>query len=165
MKNATITLGVLLIVFYAGAKILDLDIENENFKSSNNENILVDSISQKINLNVQEINITEWNTKEGISYIQVPGANLGVMSFQVLDDIRIAFLSNSSNEIVIINRNDYQLSTRFSVISASRDFIYDKGLFYVLEVGKVVVYDEEGIVKSVVSFPDKFSGNREDFSI
>ena len=101
---------------------------------------------------VKEISLTKWNTPDGIAYKEVPGANLGATSFAVLDDSRVAFLSNSSSEIIITDKITGKAIKKFPVLFSPRDFVYDKGLFYVLDEQDVVVYDETGKRTSSIAF-------------
>lgn len=107
---------------------------------------------------VQQISSTPWNTPEGIVYTQVPGANLGATSFVMVDENRIAFLCNSNSEIVIVNAADGKAFQRFPVAFAPRDFVYDKGEFYVLSQLQVDVYDENGKTLNSFTFPQKYAG-------
>src|SRR6267378_3621911 len=65
--------------------------------------------------NINQEAFVEWNTLTGIPYKQVPGANLGATSFEILDSNRIAFLCNSTNEIIITNKVNTNASQRFQV--------------------------------------------------
>jgi hypothetical protein len=71
---------------------------------------------------------------------------------------RIAFLGNSASEIVIVNTADGKAIQRFSVAFAPRDFVYDKGEFYVLSQLQVDVYDENGRAAKSFTFPQKYAG-------
>lgn len=107
---------------------------------------------------VQQISSTPWNIPDGIVYTQVPGANLGATSFEVLGSNHIAFLCNSTSEITIVNAADGKAIQRFPVAFAPRDFVYDKGEFYVLSQLQVDVYDESGNIVNSFTFPQKYAG-------
>jgi hypothetical protein len=114
------------------------------------------SIAQEklpLHWDVEKISLTHWNTPDGLPYKQVPGANLGPISFASLDQQRIAFLSSPTCEIIIISTSDGKAIKTFPVKLAPRDFVYDKGLFYVLTESDITVYDESG--KTINLFPFK----------
>jgi len=116
------------------------------------------SQSLPVAFDVQQISSTAWNTPDGIAYTQVPGANLGATSFEVLSSNRIAFLCNSSSEITIVNTADGKAIQRFPVAFAPRDFVNDKGRFYVLSQLQVDVYDENGKAVNSFTFPQTYAG-------
>ena len=107
---------------------------------------------------VKELSSTKWNTPEGIPYVTAPGVNLGITSFEMLDENRIAYLCNATNEIIITKTASGVATKKFSVSSAPRDFIYDKGFFYVLFERQVTVYNESGKTSNSFSFPDSYIG-------
>lgn len=109
-------------------------------------------------LSVEKVSSTKWNSPDGIAYKQVPGANLGAMSFEILTNNRIAFLCNSSSEIVIVNNADGKRIKNFPVAFAPRDFSYDKNKFYVLTEYKIDVYDESGKTINSFDFNRKYVG-------
>ena len=94
--------------------------------------------------NVQQVSTTAWNSQDGIPYVEVPGANLGATSFQLLDGSKIAFLSNATNEIIITDKTSGKVINKFPVLFAPRDFVFDKGFFHVLNESYVFVYNENG---------------------
>jgi hypothetical protein len=103
-------------------------------------------------LNVQELSNSKWNTADGIPYKLVPGVNLGATSFEVLTGNEIAYLCNASNEIIITDKTSGAAIKKFPVLFAARDFVYDNGLFYVLNARQVSVYDTTGKNVSDISF-------------
>lgn len=105
---------------------------------------------------VKEISKTNWGSPDGIPYIEVPGANLGATSFAVMDANRVAYLSNASNEIIITDKSSGKAIKNFPISFVPRNFVYDKGLFYVLDEYDVVVYDETGKNTNKFSFPDSY---------
>lgn len=104
-----------------------------------------------IYLSVKEISQTPWNVQTGITYKQVPGANLGPTSFEVMDNNRIAFLCDSNNEIIIVEKSNGKAIKKFNVSLAPRDFSFSNGNFFVLTENEVIKYDAEGNV--INSFP------------
>ena len=109
-------------------------------------------------LEVNQVLQCKWNAYDGIPYSQVPSANLGSTSFELLENSKIAFLCNSTSEIIVINTIDGKKTNKFPVIFAPRDFVYDDGLFYVLSEKQVIVYDKNGKEKNKFPFPDKYLG-------
>jgi len=108
--------------------------------------------------NVSQLSISEWNTPYGIPYVQVPGANLGVTSFEIIDKERVAYLSDASSEIIITKMDSGKAIKKFPVLLAPRDFIYDNSLFYVLGERQVIVYDENGIERNQFDIPVDYYG-------
>ncbi len=109
-------------------------------------------------MEVSQVLQCKWNTQDGIPYSQVPGANLGATSFEVMENNKIAFLCNSTSEIIVINTIDEKKMNKFPVVFAPRDFAYDNGLFYVLSEKQVIVYDATGKEKNKFSFPETYLG-------
>jgi hypothetical protein len=107
---------------------------------------------QSVSLSVKELSNSKWNTADGIPYKQVPGVNLGATAFEVLSANRIAYLCNASNEVIITDKVSGAAVKKFPVLFAARDFVYDKGLFYVLNAKQVSVYDTTGKNVSEISF-------------
>jgi hypothetical protein len=114
--------------------------------------------SSLIKWNVSKISTIAWNTPTGIPYIQVPGANLGATSFEIIDSNRLAFLSNASNEIIIVNKTSGDFLLRFPVSMYPRDFVFDRGLFYVLEENRITAFTETGQITDRFTFPEKYLG-------
>lgn len=100
--------------------------------------------SQMSKLSIDQISFTKWNSYDGVLYKQVPGVNLGATSFEILNNNQVAFLSNSNNEIVIVDNSTGGLINKFNISLAPRDFVYDNGYFYVLTENQVILYDERG---------------------
>ena len=121
-------------------------------KPGNNKN----AIPTKMEVN--QLSVTKWNEQDGIPYIQVPGANLGAISFELLGKNRVAFLCNSTNEIIIINISDGKVTKKIPVFYAPRDFVYDDGLFYVLGERKISIYDFDGKEKNQFPIPYNYIG-------
>jgi hypothetical protein len=107
---------------------------------------------------VKEISKTIWNTSDGIPYLKVAGANLGATSFEIMDKSRIAFLSDASSEIIIVDKSSGKAQSKFTLKATPRDFAFDKGFFYVLGENEVSVYTETGTFQSSISFRATFSG-------
>jgi hypothetical protein len=110
------------------------------------------------NFNISQVSLSEWNTPSGLPYTQVPGANLGPTSFAIMDENRIAFLCNSSSDIIITNKSTGKSIERFQVSFAPRDFVYEKGFFYVLFENVVKLYNEKGIELTKFPFPSEYQG-------
>jgi len=110
------------------------------------------------NFNISQLSASEWNTPLGLPYSQVPGANLGPTSFVIMDESRIAFLCNSTSEIIITNKSTGKSIEKFKVTFAPRDFVYDKGNFYVLYENKVIAYDEKGSEIAKYQIPGEYQG-------
>lgn len=108
--------------------------------------------------NVLQLTMSEWNTPEGIPYKQVPGANLGVTAFHIMDQNRIAFLCNSSNEIIITDLSSGKAIDKFQVSFAPRDMVYENNKFYVLSEYEVTVYDNAGNELVKYPFPMTYQG-------
>src|ERR1700752_1584802 len=107
---------------------------------------------------VKEICKTVWDKPKGLSYKKVAGANLGVASFEVMDKRRVAYLSDAVDEIIIADKVTGQALSRFAVVAAPRDFVYDKNNFYVLYESSVLVYDEKGKVIKTLTYPNTIVG-------
>ncbi len=138
LKNAYLILLV-LVVFISGLETLH----------SQNKQTLT-------GWNVKEISSTKWNTTDGVPYKEVPGANIGATSFAVMDENRIAFLSNASNEIIITNKNNGKAIKKFPISFIPRNFVYENGLFYVLDEQSVVTYNEAGKKIKTFEFPASY---------
>jgi hypothetical protein len=112
----------------------------------------------KINRDVNQIVFKTWSTPDGLPYMKGPGVNLGVTSFQVVDDTRIAFLDNAGSEITLVNRKDNSILDRLPIVFAPRDFVYDHGSFYVLYGNEIVVYSVAGRETARYPFDDRYRG-------
>ena len=107
--------------------------------------LLHTTTAQRNTFSVEEVTHLNWgNNPQKVHYAQLPGFNFGVTSFEVIDNNRIAFLSNSSHEIIIADAQKNEISYRFTVKPFSRDFIYENGLFYVLKNYNVTIYNTQG---------------------
>lgn len=107
---------------------------------------------------VKEICKIQWDTPNGLRYKKVAGTNLGVTSFEIMDKNCIAFLSDASNEIIITEKLNGKALSRYTVANAPRDFVYDKGNFYVLFENSVIVYDEKGTTLKTIPYPNSLVG-------
>jgi len=119
------------------------------------QNITTKSIPE---YNISQLSFIGWDPQIGLPYKQVPGANLGAISFVLLNSNRIAFLSSSTSEIIITKKYDGKIIKRFQVAFAPRDFVYDEGFFYVLSEYQINKYDENGKQISKTSFSDLYKG-------
>ena len=108
--------------------------------------------------NVKEISMTKWGGQDGLPYMAAPGVNLGATSFEVLPENKIAFLSSASNEIIITDKSTGKAIKKIPVSFAPRDFVYDNGLFYVLNEQLVTVYNEAGTIIKKLEFPNTYLG-------
>lgn len=110
-------------------------------------------------LSVKQVSNSKWNTQDGVPYIQVPGVNLGAISFEVLSGTEVAYLSAASNEMLVADENSGSVIKRFPVLFAPRDFAYDNGNYYVLNGDQVAEYDNNGIFVKYIAFPNhKYTG-------
>lgn len=150
-----VSIGVIANMTYASEYFQSL---NKNEVSTEIQNGLLKESKHAINYAIREFINVSWDAHIGILYKRVPGMNLGVISFQVLDNNNSAFLSNSTNEIVIVSNISQKVLKRFPVVFAPRDFVFENGLFYILGERKVVVYDQSGNEVNRFSFPDKYAG-------
>lgn len=110
------------------------------------------------NWNVETVSVSDWDRQTGVPYVQVPGANLGATSFTLLDSNRLAFLSNSSNEVIIVDRLSGRSISRFVISFSPKDFVFANGSFYVLSDRNVVVFNEKGKELDRIDFPAKYTG-------
>lgn len=120
-----------------------------------------DTVKEQINnkdFQIRQVAFLPWDEKDGIPYMQVPGANLGVTSFEIIDSANMAFLSDASNEILIYNLRKKQITGRLMVLPAPRDFAFDSGKYYVLGEKSVEIYDSASHRAEVSNFPDEFQG-------
>lgn len=106
-------------------------------------------------LSVSQLSHSKWDNKYGIPYVKVPGANLGVTSFQRLNITRTAYLSDASNEIIIINDSG-KIIDRFPVAIGPKDFIFEKDTFYVLEERHLTLYNKNGEQIKSLSLPNDY---------
>lgn len=107
---------------------------------------------------ISRLSTVKWGKNTGLPYKQVPGANLGVTSFEILSHDKIAYLCNSTSEIFITNKISGKVIRKFSVEFAPRDFVYDNGFFYVLNETQVTTYTETGKLIKKTSFPETHRG-------
>jgi hypothetical protein len=155
-----ITSGILLIILYHRGEDRYLIANEPNLKKPDNQEVIGTTESNKAipDFNISQLSVSEWNTPSGLPYSQVPGANLGPTAFQIIDNNRIAFLCNSTNEIIITNKTMGKAIERFPVSFAPRDFVFDKGMYYVLFENKVISYDEKGNEGIKFPFPSEYLG-------
>ncbi|MFI5149660.1 MAG: hypothetical protein ACHQRM_07995 [Bacteroidia bacterium] len=113
---------------------------------------------KKTTFSVKELSKSAWNTADGIPYKQVPGANLGVTSFVIMDNNRVAYLSDASNEILLVDRTNGKTNSKFTVKPGPRDFVYEQGVFFLLGENKVYLYDETGKLNREIAFPGTYLG-------
>lgn len=125
--------------------LLNIHCFTQNFSSANY-------------FSVKMVSLTTWNSDNGILYSKVPGANLGATSFEVLANNMIAFLCNSSNEIVIVDAINGKAFTRIPIGHTPRDFCYDDGYFYVLGEYDLSIISIEGSVVNNIKFNKSFLG-------
>lgn len=112
----------------------------------------------KASLAVHQLALFKWDIPGGVTYRQVPGANLGAVSFSGMGKKKTVFLCNSTSEIVILGNRKSNVIGRFSVSFAPRDFVLDKKRFYVLSEYKMDIYDERGKNTGTVNFSRVITG-------
>lgn len=118
----------------------------------------IESTKSIPNFNVSQLTMSEWNTPFGIPYVQVPGANLGATSFEVLDKKRVAYLCDATSEIIITEMKSGKVIKKFTTVLAPRDFIYENGFYFVLGERQVIVYDANGNEKNQFNIPIDYFG-------
>lgn len=101
---------------------------------------------------------TDWNTNDGLPYKQVPGVNLGVTSFLILDQTTVCFLSDASNELIIFNKETRKVSSKFPVVFSPKDVLYENAHFYVLSERQVIVYNIYGLEINRFALPEEYFG-------
>lgn len=102
--------------------------------------------------NVQEVTMIKWDLQDGLPYKEVPGANLGATSFQIMDDNKIAFLSNATSEVIITNNG--KVVKKIPVAFAPRDFVYNNGVFVILNESLINVYSQQGSLVNKFPLPN-----------
>jgi hypothetical protein len=107
---------------------------------------------------IKELLFIEWGHNPDFIYKKVPGANLSVTSFHVIDDSRVAFLSNSTSELIVVDSKIGNTIKKFNVEFAPRDFVYENERYYVLHERAVSVYDFDGQLTSTYPFGSKYVG-------
>ncbi|MBP6001809.1 MAG: VCBS repeat-containing protein [Pyrinomonadaceae bacterium] len=112
----------------------------------------------EIGLRVEQVSQTKWDVRTGVAYVRVPGTNLGAVSFAVLDDRRIAYLSNSTNEVIVVDTTSGEAMARFDVDPSPRDLAYSDGSFFVLLEDSVARYDEDGKRVGTFAFSRSYRG-------
>lgn len=105
----------------------------------------------KKGFDVNKVFQKQWNTSQGLTYLKVQGANLGVTSFEEMDNNKVAFLSDASNEVIVTEKASGKTVSKFSLPGVPKDFAYDNGSFYVLFDNSIAVYNESG--KTVSTLP------------
>ena len=160
MKNKSRYILWLLVVFILVViGIVKVFLIPKSETSINQDTVKSEDSNKSIqSFNVLQLSKSDWNTPEGIPYTQVPGVNLGATSFQILDQNRIAFLCNSSNEIIITDKSTGKAIYKFPVSFAPRDMVYENNKFYVLSEYEVTVYDETGNEITKYPFPMNYQG-------
>ncbi len=153
----TLWLIIILILITTGIIMKIILHKDENLVNQKSEK-LKGSTKSILNYDVKQISVSTWNETSGLPFSQVPGANLGATSFEVIDKNRIAYLCNSTSEIIITNNSTGKSIEKFQVIFAPRDFIYENGIFYVLSEYEVTLYDEIGNVITKCPFPIDYKG-------
>lgn len=130
------------------------------FKTSFGQQDVVASANEplKKGFSVHEICSSKWDAQNGLAYKKAAGANLGVTSFELMDKNRLAFLSDASNEIVVIDKLNGKTLSKFNVASAPRDFVCDKETFYVLYENRLMLYNEKGKEIKTFFFGNSFPG-------
>jgi len=169
-KNRFVSwLILILILIVLGILIIMLIPKSETKNSIASEQDQNKSALQKVvppqksandipGFNISRISKSEWNTPDGLPFSQVPGANLGATSFVIIDKNRIAYLCNSTNEIIITEKSTGKSIKKFQVSFAPRDFVYENGIFYVLSEYEVTLYNETGNMLKKHPFPNAFQG-------
>ena len=109
-------------------------------------------------LTVMQVAFLPWDETAGLPWRQVPGANLGVTSFEIIDSETIAFLADATNEIIVYNLVKQNITGRIPVESAPRDFVYNSGKFYVLMDGKIISYGLDGKETLIERLPPELKG-------
>jgi len=107
--------------------------------------------------NVQQVAAMKWDNNNLI-YRQLPGANLGVTSFEMMGNGKIAFLSDASNEVIIADQTTGNVLNRFALQFVPRDFVYDNGYFYILGENNVYAYSETGNLTATIPYPASYVG-------
>lgn len=114
--------------------------------------------SQQPLFEVTQLSAAAWNMVDGLPYKQVPGVNLGATSFQVLNANHIAYLCNSSAEIIVTDAKNGKAISKFSAGIAPRDFTYDNGKYFVLNDFSVGVYDASGKLTNTIEYSKQYLG-------
>ncbi|MBU0766054.1 MAG: T9SS type A sorting domain-containing protein [Bacteroidetes bacterium] len=94
-----------------------------------------------------------WNGKSGLSLKQGYDMNTGVLTFEMIDEDRIAFLDNATNRIRIfsVNRGKEVAAIKPDLLPV--DFAYSDGLYYVLNSQSVEIFTESGKLTEVRKVP------------
>lgn len=93
-------------------------------------------------IDVAEVKSVPWG-ENGIQYLMVPGENLGVTSFSVADST-ITLLSNSSNEVITLNKSTSGIHSRFRLSYSPLDIAADKDRYYILGDQGLSIYSGNG---------------------
>ncbi len=156
MKKTIFIILIILLIFTIAFIIRIIVPEGK----STDDQISVSASDQEPlkNFNVNQLSFSEWNSPDGLPYTQVPGANLGVTAFQLINEEEIAFLCNSTSEIIITKKSTGKLIRKWPVSFAPRDFIFEDNFYYVLSEYEVTVYDDKGREIRKLPFPSTVQG-------
>jgi len=96
----------------------------------------------------------EWNNKSGFETKLTHSGNYAILSFEILDNNRVAFLSNVEKNIKIYSK-DGKFLNAFDLDFIPEDFVYNNNKFYVLSNYSIYEFNDSGALIK------KYSVNKE----
>ncbi|MBL7086800.1 MAG: VWA domain-containing protein [Candidatus Cloacimonetes bacterium] len=96
----------------------------------------------------------EWNNKSGFETKLTHSGNYAILSFEILDNNRVAFLSNVEKDIKIYSK-DGKFINAFDLDFIPEDFVYNNNKFYVLSNYLIYEFNDSGALLK------KYSVNKE----
>ena len=96
----------------------------------------------------------EWNNKSGFETKLTHSGNYAILSFEILDNKRVAFLSNVEKNIKIYSK-DGKFLNAFDLDFIPEDFVYNNNKFYVLSNYSIYEFNDSGALIK------KYSVNKE----
>ncbi len=102
------------------------------------------------NANSQTIEITSlnWNSQNGLPYVQSFEANYSVDNFVKIDNQKIAFLSRATKSIIIYNTNSKSIENKINLNIFPIDFTFNNQYFYVCDQNNIYKINQRGSIVS-----------------
>ena len=113
------------------------------------------SVKATAGFRYEEISNFQWDEQLGLKTKLHHSGNYAILSFEILDNDRVAFLSNVEKNIKIYSK-DGQFLNAFDLDFIPEDFVYNNNKFYVLSNYLIYEYNDSGALIKKYSINKEF---------
>ncbi|MFH2094826.1 MAG: PKD domain-containing protein [Bacteroidota bacterium] len=106
---------------------------------------------------VSQLAEINWNTPDGIPYVQDYGINRGADAFAVTETSEFAFLSSAETAIILFDPYENKVTGKIGLKFPAMDMVYHNGLFYLTGKSDIYILDHNGVLQDKIAYRNRMN--------